>query len=187
MGMGIRSFYTEAVSKDFSRNFQLRVMDLGNGILTEKDNVYITTAILPGYAVTNQTVPFMGLVFNVPGSATFPGSEGWQVTFRADMNMNIRQKIINWQASIFSAFPQTPEQSTGNYAPKEYGSTAKLVVIDRDGNGVRGIKLIGVWPVNVDNITYDQTGNGEVVTFPVTLAYQWWEVDNTNMGKILQA
>jgi hypothetical protein len=186
MGMGIRQFYTQATQKDFSRDFQLRVLDLG-GVLTQADNVYITTANLPGYAVTNQTVPFMGLVFNVPGSATFPGSENWAVTFRADMNLNIRQKLINWQSSIFNAFPNTTGQSTGNYAPKGIESTAILTVHDRDGNTVRGLRLIGVWPVSIEAVQYNQTGNGTPIELPVTLAYQWWEPYDVNGNVISDA
>lgn len=174
MGMGIRNFYAQATQKDFSRNFQMRVIDLG-GILNQNDNVFITTAALPGYAVTNVTTPFMGLVFNIPGSATFPGSESWAVTFRCDQQLNIRQKLVNWQTTIFNAFPNSAGQSTGNYAPKGIESVAKLVIHDRDGQAIRAIQLIGVWPVNIGNIDYDQTGAGEVVTLPVTLAYQWWE------------
>ena len=185
MGMGIRQFYAQATQRDFSRDFQLRVLEIGPNILAQSDNVYITTATLPGYAVTNQATPFMGLQFNVPGSATFPGSDAWVVTFRCDMNLNIRQKIANWQATIFSAFPNTPEQSTGNYAPKGMETTAKLAVHDRDGNVVRAMKLVGVWPVIVDNIGYDQTGTGVVQTLPVTLAYQWWEPD-TISGNIIR-
>lgn len=174
MGMGIRDFYAQATQKDFSRDFQLRVLEMG-GVLTQSDNVFITTANLPGYAITNQPTPFMGLQFNVPGSATFPGSDGWAVLFRCDQQLNIRQKLINWQSTIFNAFPNSAGQSTGNYAPKGIESVAKLVVHDRDGNAVRAVQLIGVYPVTLGEIAYDQTGTGAVVTMTATLAYQWWE------------
>lgn len=183
MGMTIRDFYTKAVQEDFSRDFQMRVYEIqstvGGTVIGPDDNVYITTANLPGYAITNVPTPFMGLQFNVPGSATFPGSDAWAVTFRCDMRLNVRQKIVNWQASIFDAFPNDPNQSTGNYAPKESESTAKLVVHDRDMNGVRAVKLIGIYPVSIGEIAYDQTGTGTLVTLPVTFAYQWWEPDTT--------
>ena len=39
MGMGISSFYNQAVIKDFSRDFQMRVIKIGPGVLNENDNV----------------------------------------------------------------------------------------------------------------------------------------------------
>jgi len=174
MGMGIKQFYAQATQKDFSRDFQLRVMEMG-GVLVQEDNVYITTSNLPGYQIHNQATPFMGLQFNVPGSGTFPGNDAWIVTFRCDQQLNIRQKLINWQTTIFKAFPNMAGQSTGNYAPKGIESVAKLIVHDRDGKTVRAVQLIGVWPVSIGEIAYDQTGNGTVVTLAATLAYQWWE------------
>jgi len=173
MSFGLGGFYTQAINKDFSRNFQMRVLSLG-GILEESDNVYITTAVLPGYMINNQQVPYMGVNFNVPGTASFPGSESWQVSFRCDLNLNIREKLVNWQSSIFSAFPGET-RNTGAYGPVSDSSIGKLVVHDRDGNTARAIKLFGIYPVTVGDIAYDQTGNGQPVTVDVTLAYQWWE------------
>ena len=80
-GMGIGAFYNQALQKDFSRDFQMRVINIGpGGFIGKEDNVYITTATLPGYAIANQAVPFMGLQFNIPGGGNFPGSDGWNVT-----------------------------------------------------------------------------------------------------------
>lgn len=183
MGMGIGGFYTNAVAKDFSRDFSMRVVSIGPGVLNENDNVYITTASLPGYAIANQSVPFMGMNFNVPGSGNFPGSDAWQVTFRADQQLNIREKLVTWQRSIFNAFPGTAGESTGAYGPKYTESVALVTVFDRDGNEVRGIKLIGVYPVQVGEISYDTTGNGVPATIAVTLAYQWWEP--VDIGKVI--
>lgn len=178
MGMGINSFYTQAQAKDFSRDFSMRVRQIGpGGFLKEEDNVYITTAVLPGYAIHNQAVPFMGLQFNVPGGGHFPGSDSWAVTFRCDAQLNIREKLIGWQKVVFNAFPDGVTDSIGAYGPKGRDSYAALSVFDRDGKTVRGIRLIGVYPVTIGDIQYNATLNGAVVELQATLAYQWWEVD----------
>lgn len=174
MGMGLGGFYTQAVNNDFSRNFQMRVVSLGT-YLTEKDNVYITTSNLPGYQINNQAVPFMGLQFNVPGTGSFPGSDSWQVVFRCDQKLNIREKLLNWQKSVFNAFPYTAGESTGGYNPKYLESVAVMTVFDRTGAEARGVRLIGVYPVTLGDISYDATGNGAPVELTATLAYQWWE------------
>lgn len=184
MGMGISSFYNQAVAKDFSRDFQMRVLKIGPGVLDENDNVYITTSVLPGYAIANQAVPFMGLQFNVPGSGNFPGSDAWAVTFRCDQQLNIREKLITWQKSVFNAFPNEADNSTGAYGPKYTETVADMVIFDRNGNNVRTIQLIGIYPVTIGEVAYDTTANGAPVTLQATLAYQWWQVFN-NPGKII--
>jgi len=174
MGMGLGGFYTQALSRDFSRDFQMRVLSIGPGVLNQADNVLITSTTLPGYQINNQVVPFMGLQFNVPGSGSFPGSAGWAVTFRCDQQLNIRQKLIVWQQSIFNAFPYEAGESVGAYGPKGFETVANVIVFDRDGKTARGMKLVGIYPVTVGDITYDTTGSGKEVTLQATLAYQWW-------------
>lgn len=182
LGMGIGAFYNQALTKDFSRDFQMRVIDIGPGnppLLSEKDNVYITTSVLPGYAIANQTVPYMGLTFNIPGGGNFPGSDSWAVTFRCDAQLNIREKIISWQKTIFNAFPEDNSNSTGAYGPKGSDTLAKMVILNRDGTTARGIVLVGLYPVTTGDISYDATANGNVVTMQATMAYQYWHPDNT--------
>lgn len=185
-GMGIGGFYNEALKKDFSRNHQMRVVNIGpGGFITKEDNVYITAAVLPGYNINNQQVPFMGMQFNIPGSGSFPGSDSWNVTFRCDSQLNIREKILGWQKSIFNAFPDEMRNSVGAYNPKSTDTYVDLVVFDRDGKTVRGIKLIGCYPTSLGEISYDATGSGEPVTMQVTLAYQWWTTNGAFMGNII--
>ena len=185
-GLGIGAFYRQALNKDFSRDHQMRVINIGpGGFITKEDNVYITTAVLPGYAIANQAVPFMGMQFNIPGSGNFPGSDAWAVTFRCDAQLNIRQKVIDWQKSVFNAFPDDTLNSVGAYGPKGTDTYVKLAVFDRDGRTVRGVNLIGCYPTLVGEIAYDATQNGNVVTMGVTLAYQWWTSSGAYAGQVV--
>jgi hypothetical protein len=185
-GMGIGAFYNQALQKDFSRDHQMRVISIGpGGFIKQEDNVYITTAVLPGYNIANQAVPYMGLQFNVPGSGNFPGSDAWVVTFRCDAQLNLREKILGWQKSVFNAFPDDALNSVGAYGPKGIDTYADLAVFDRDGKSVRSLKLIGCYPTSLGEIAYDATANGNVVTMPVTLAYQWWTSQGAFSGSVV--
>lgn len=185
-GMGIGAFYTQALQKDFSRDHQMRVINIGpGGFITKEDNVYITTAVLPGYNIANQAVPFMGLQFNVPGSGNFPGSDSWAVMFRCDSKLNIREKIIGWQKSVFNAFPDEATNSVGSYGPKGIDTYADLAVFDRNGKTARAVKLIGCYPTSTGEISYDTTAAGGVVTMQVTLAYQWWTPQGAYSGQVV--
>jgi len=53
----------------------MRVVSIGPGVLNEKDKVFIAAANLPGYAIANHPVPYMGLSINIPGAGSFPGSD----------------------------------------------------------------------------------------------------------------
>jgi|TARA_R110002050_G_scaffold284845_1_gene434193 hypothetical protein len=167
----IKDFYQVAQTRDFTRNFQFRVTDVldrGQSILTPDDLVYITTAELPARTVANKTVPYMGLSFNLPGAASYPGSDGYQITFRSDMEQGIRRIFENWQRSIFD-----DRTSTGSY---RIFSSSRIVLdlLDQNFNTMRQYVLHGVWPQNVGNISYDLAGDGDIVTFQTTIAFQYW-------------
>lgn len=184
MGFKIRDFYEQALQRDFSRKYQMRVLSIG-GRFGPDDNVFITTSNLPGYTVNNISTEFMGLKFNIPGSASFPGSDAWTVTFRSDLNLDIRHYMEQWQRQVFNALPTNnydnlPESSTGYYHIPDISQTIRLALHDRDGIFYRKYVLVGVYPTAIGNTAYTQTDQGAIQEFDVTLAYQWWELETKN-------
>ena len=165
--MSIQDFYNAAQANEFARDFQFRVRTLGP--FTEDDLLYITTATLPGKAISNQVVPFMGLDFNVPGSVKYTGSDSWAVTFRCDEGLNIRNKYESWVAEIFD-----DASSTGKYGvPVE---EASLDLLGKDLETVRRYDFTGVYPVDLGAMDYNIEGTGTPMTFTATLAYQYWRL-----------
>ena len=167
----IKDFYSVAQARDFTRNFQFRVtsiQDKGVDLLSQDDLLYLKTAELPAREVANKTVPFMGLTFNVPGAASYPGSAGYAVTFRSDMEQIIRRIMEDWQREVFD-----DRTSTGTY---RLFANSKLTMdlLDQNYNTIRQYVLHGVWPQSVGNLSYDLTGDGEVLDLQCTLCYQYW-------------
>jgi len=178
MSQTISDFYTSVQANDFARQFQFRVNGtFANIDFAESQLVYIESAALPGRAINNVAVPFMGLNFNVPGTASYPGSEGWQVTFRCDQNYNIRTALENATIGTFD-----DSSSTGSYNIAGPGSTISLDLLGKSLGGpdgpvvVRRYNLIGAYIVSLGDITYNLGDNGTIVTFPATIAYQYWRV-----------
>lgn len=165
--MSIQQFYQAAQGKEFARDFQFRVRVLGP--FAEDDLLYVTTAELPGKEISNQVVPFMGLDFNIPGSTKYTNSGSWAVTFRCDEGLNIRNKAENWIKEIFS-----DETSSGKYGVPVEEATMDL--LGKDLNPVRRYNFVGIYPVNMGPLAYNIEGTGAPLTFPVTLAYQWWRL-----------
>jgi len=170
---GIENFYDAAISNDFARQNLFRVIALGGTRFTTQELLYITATSLPGRAITNVPVPFMGLTFNVPGTANYPNSQGWQVTFRVPSNLSVRRKLEDWTNSVFN-----DANSTGSYniPSKDASNQATLVLLDKQGNPLRTYTLFGLWCQAVGDLTVNLTSAGEVLEQNATLAYQYWRL-----------
>jgi len=177
MSQNISDFYTSVKSNDFARQFQFRVQQLANISFTETNLVYLETANLPGRTIANIPVPFMGLQFNVPGTASYPGSDAWAVTFRCDQSYNIRTALEDATIATFD-----DSSSTGNYNIARTPSNIILDLLDKGMDTVRQYTLYGAYVQSIGDIAYNIGDNGSIVTVPTTLAYQYWRVTGGAQG-----
>lgn len=171
MAQDISKFYSVAQTNDFARQFQFRVVQLANTNFGENQLVYLETASLPGRAINNQQVPFMGLNFNVPGTASYPGSDNFAVTFRCDQNYNIRAVLEN---ATFNTFDDA--DSSGSYNIANTTSVITLNLLNKNLSTARQYTLYGAYVVSVGDMTYNLGDNGSIQTVPAVLAYQYWNV-----------
>lgn len=168
----IIDFYNTAQDKDFARQFQFRVSKIANTNFSNSELVYLETAALPGRSITNVQVPFMGLQFNVPGTATYPGSDAWNVVFRCDSNYDIRTTLEN---ATFNTFDDSV--SEGTYSIPRNSSDVVLYLLGKDPDiVVREYTLVGAYIVSVGESQYNLGDSGQIVTIPATIAYQYWRV-----------
>lgn len=171
---GITDFFRVAQIRDFTRNHNFRVQSMvGTGLpnVHTDDLVYAETANLPGRNITNIPTPYMGLDFNLPGLAKYPGSDAYNITFRADGENIIRQLFEDWTRHIF----QDVGKSSGDYKMRE-GNVITLALLRQNGKILRQYKLVGAYPTSCGELAFDMKGNGEVVSFQATIAYQYWEL-----------
>ena len=171
----ITDFYRVAQDRDFTRDFQFRVLNIQAGetsdvTFDEDDLVYIRTATMPGKAITNQNVPYMGLTFRVPGSVTYNSSDGWAVQFYADANSKLRQVFEQYSKDIFD-----DATSTGNYNAPKPTSLIDLVQLDTQLEEVAQYQLVGAYPTSVGDLAYSMAeGTGAALTLDINFAYQFW-------------
>jgi len=170
---GIENFYNAAATNDFARTNLFRVISLGGTRFTSDELLYVTTTTLPARAINNIEVPFMGMKFNVPGTANYPGSGGWNITFRVPANLSIRRKFEDWTKTIFD-----DSSSTGAYniPSKDASNLVQMVLIDKQGNAIRTYNLFGAWCQQVGELSLDLTAAGEILTQQATIAYQYWRL-----------
>lgn len=168
----IAGFFQNAINKDFARTNLFRILSIESGstgiIFGPEDLVYVTTTTLPNRAINNVKVPFMGLSFNVPGTANYPGSDAWNVTFRMPQDLVIRQKLELWTRGTFD-----DATSTGAYEVKNLGNI-NLALMGKGGQVLRNYTLVGAYCTNVGTYNLDITTAGEIVTQQATIAYQYW-------------
>ena len=174
MAQNISDFYSSVQQKDFARQFQFRLVQLANTNFGEDTLIYVETATLPGRSITNVQVPFMGLQFNVPGTATYPGSESYAVTFRCDQDYNIRAALEN---ATFNTFDDGT--STGDFNIARNSSVITMNLLNKSGGTVRQYTLYGAYVVSVGDLSYNLGDSGTIQTVPTTLAYQYWRVTTT--------
>ena len=171
----ITDFYTVAQNREFARDFNFRVLSINTGgastvTFDQNDLVYVKTATLPARAISNIAVPYMGLNFNLPGNATYPGSEAYDLTFYSDAQSQIRQKFEQWSTDIFN-----DGTSTGNYFAPKQTAIIDLVQLDNQLNSIGQYQLVGVSVRNVGPLAYNvATGTGETIEFTATVSYHYW-------------
>lgn len=166
---GIQDFYNAARQKEFARNFQFAVRTLGP--FTEQDLLYIESTTLPGKTVENQTVPYFGLDFNVPGTVKYNGSDSWAVTFRCDEGINIRNKMENYIKEVWD-----DETSTGAYGVPVEEATFDL--LGKDLNPVRRYTFVGLSPISIGELSYNVTEAGTILTVEATFSYHYYRIRN---------
>jgi hypothetical protein len=168
---GIENFYDVAVANDFARQNLFRIISLGGTRFATSELLYMTTTTLPSRDIANIPTPFMGLQFNVPGTASYPGSDAWNVTFRIPQNLSIRRKFEDWSRQIFD-----DQTSTGDWSIPSGDASNQVIVtlIDKQGNSLRTYTLFGAYCKSIGELTLDITNQGEIITQQATLAYQFW-------------
>ena len=111
----------------------------------------------------------MGLNFNIPGNVTYPGSEAYSITFRADESYDLYSKF---QSVIDDTFNDA--DSTGNYFAPKSSAVIDLVLLDKQLDRISQYQLVGVSIRSLEPISYNVTETGNQVEFNVTLAYHYY-------------
>ena len=169
----IQNFYRAAADRDFSRDFLFRVTQMqlqGVPALGENDLVYVKTASHPGRNITNVPVPYMGLQLNIPGAATYPGSDAYALNFYLDADSELRNYFEGASRSVFDDL-----NSTGEYGTPDDDFFIQLAQLDKELEPVAQYKLVGASIRNIDNIAYNiSDGTGATVEVNSTVSYHYY-------------
>ena len=171
----IQTFFSKAAQKQFARDFLFRVKQIdlvdGHHFNGEDQLVYARTAVLPGRNIEDKSVNYFGQEFHVPGKSTYPNSAAYSIEFYHDENIDLRSQFERASRSVFNN-----ETSTGQYGLPGPENVIVLDVINKELEIVKTIRLIGASIRDVGEISYSiADGTGEVLNFPVTFAYHFYQ------------
>lgn len=173
VNQNIQNFYRSAADKDFSRDFLFRVTQMqlqGVPALDEGDLIYVKTAALPGRNITNVAVPYMGLNLNVPGAATYPGSEGYNLSLYLDAESSLRNYFETASRSLFD-----DQTSTGEYGTPDDDFFIQLAQLDKELEPIAEYKLVGASLRTISDIGYNiAEGTGQTVQIDATVSYHFY-------------
>lgn len=173
VNQNIRNFYNVAATRDFSRDFLFRVLDIklqGVPGMNEDQLIYAKAAALPGRNITNIPVKYMGLDINVPGGATYPGSAEYALNFFLDSESELREYFETASRNLFD-----DRDSTGTYGTPNGNSFITLGQLDKGLNIISKYKLEGASIRAINSIDYKMSeGTGATVDVGVTIAYHFY-------------
>tara|TARA_R110000744_G_scaffold10369_9_gene32375 strand:+ start:1979 stop:2521 length:543 start_codon:yes stop_codon:yes gene_type:complete len=173
----IQKFYTKAISQDFARdiNFRLLSLSLGGVTLGEDDLVYARSGRVPAREIVKVDVPYSGLTFKVPGTVVYPDADGYEIEFYCDEASSLRKMFEAASRRIFDE-----QTTTGNYDTPDRDNVLTIGQLDKDLNVISKYELIGAWVQKVGELEYQLAeGSGEVVNFKVTLSFQYFNESAT--------
>jgi len=144
---------------------------------------HIQSASLPGSKISTMEIPYRGRVFKMPGNREYTG---WDIIVLDDtdeaggtklwdsfhlwsenFNDHVTNKIDSSIAFSFGA--ATPSQDAAGKGMNNW--TVKQ--LDIDGISRKEMTLVNCWPSKVGPIMLSMDKNDELVTFSVTLQYQY--------------
>lgn len=173
---GIKQFYTQVqLASGFARDMQLRVTQfVVNGInaIEPQDLIFLRTADIPGKTINVQTVGFMGVNLQIPGSVSF--TNPWNVNFYCTQNYNIRRLL---ELSMEDTFNH--RASVGDIEPRELEKyKIQFALLDDKMAPLREYTLYGAFVSSIENMAYDATGSGAIKQLGASISYQFWEAYN---------
>jgi hypothetical protein len=159
MALGsIKKAYDVFRAHDFSRSFQLRILDVGDGVpnyvrkelIDQEGRVYITTAVVPGRNITDIGIQYQGFKFHVPGQAEYPNNP-WPLTFKTPGDYLVRNALERWSFETAS-----DETSCGSFNMPCKNSNIAIAVLSPKCEILKIYRLYGVYPQAIGEISYNQ-------------------------------
>ncbi len=144
-------------------NWDLFLPNIPGSGLSRDITIKCVSSTIPGSSVEQVGVEAHGVKLNFAGRRTWSGT--WSATFFESRNSSTRTAFIQWLE-----FMRSWANNSGTYK-QQYSVTGELSLYDDLPQVVKGIKLVGMFVQQVDDVSLDQTSG--VIQYQVTFSYDY--------------
>ena len=156
------------------------IFPTGNIQTGAKDKFSYTcrAAELPAMTIGTVEVPYFGRRIKIAGDRTFAD---WTATVMNDEDWAVRSAFEAWQNGINELVGNIRSDKYTNEQPSatdlsSYKQTVMITQYSKAGNPIAQYNLIGAYPTDLGAITLDWDNQNQIETFPVTIAYDYWQI-----------
>lgn len=145
---------------------------------------HILSATIPGSKINTMSIPYRGRVFKMPGNREYGA---WEITvlddIEAEQGTRLWDDFHTWSENFNDHVTNKSLFATGFGALTAETTSGRgmnnwtIQQLDIDGNITKTVILSNCWPSKVGQIALSMDKNDELVTFPVTMQYQYIKVD----------
>jgi len=185
IGYNIQDFYNTATTFGLARNNAFRIKDItgpagslinrvaeGNQLL-----IFARDGTIPSRQISTGKVNYKAFTFVVPLEAQYPENASWKVTFYSDSQYALRQLMEAWSVGTYNEHNNTSlfDWTACNIQIDliDYYNSDPIRGVPGDMPVHRTYTLVGCFPTNIGQISYDNTSTGSIVTLDVILAFQY--------------
>lgn len=165
--------FVAALRLDGSRSNYFQV-DVTNPVAGGADNILpfmCRAASIPASQVNVLKQHYMGRTLKFAGVR--PEFPNWDVTIVNDEDYIVRNALETWHNYINGL--RTNIRKFPTSSPQEYKSVARITQFGKTGDVMRVYQFFGIFPETIGGIGKDFRTD-EIDEFPVSFAYDYWEV-----------
>jgi len=149
------------------------IVDTPNGVPNVGSRVSFTchATQIPSSELGLVEPRYFGRPIKLAGSRTFPN---WDVQIYIDEDFAVRHAIETWSNSINKH--ATNLRSANIPSNADYRTSATVTQYAKTGTPIRTYRFVNIWPQTVGAIDLNWDMGDAIETFPVSFAYDWWDI-----------
>ncbi len=131
-------------------------------------------AQLPASDVGSFEVPYFGRSIKLPGNRSFGE---WSPNIYNDEDFLVYDSLQTWMNALNSHV--TNVRSPDAMSALGYSTNAEVIHYGKDGEQIKSMSLVNVWPSSLSAIDLDWGTNNQLEEFTCTFQYDYWESTGT--------
>ena len=154
----------------------------GGANLTNKVPFFVSATQLPASEIGIIEVPYFGRKIKVAGDRTYPN---WTFKVMLDEDFQMRTMFEQWANFMNQTVANIRDPDIDGASatgPSGYKTDFVVTQYAKTGAPIQEYTIVGGWPTNVEAISLDWNTTNTIEEFNVTIAYDYWTIENGILG-----